>query len=150
MRLLQTAVDEDGRSYLASASEIETAPPPGYELPRVAALFRTESAPPPPRASSSARHIEVGLAPGHVRWMVIDHPPFDPAKGENHTSELHTTDAIDLVYMVSGSADLILDDGVHPIRTGDCIVMAGVAHGQRSGPEGCRMLSAAVGTPPIG
>jgi hypothetical protein len=150
VRLLLTAVDEVGRSYLASASEIETAPPPGYEIPLIAPLFRTASAPPPPRTPSAARHIEVGLPPGYLRWTLIDHLPFDPADGENHTSELHTSDAIDLVYIVSGSAEFILDDGVHAIGEGDCIVMAGVPHGQRAGPEGCRMLSAAIGTPPIG
>jgi mannose-6-phosphate isomerase-like protein (cupin superfamily) len=149
MRLLITAQDDEGRSYLASADEVELAPPPGFDIPLVANLFRTEEVPPPPRRPSTAHHIDTRLPAGHLRWMVIDHAPFDPAEGENHTSVLHTSDAIDLVYIVSGSATFILDDGEHPIGEGDCIVMAGVPHGQRGGPDGCRMISVAVGTPPI-
>jgi mannose-6-phosphate isomerase-like protein (cupin superfamily) len=149
MRLLKTAMDEQGRSYLESADEIEPAALPGMDTPLVAALFRTDQTPPPPRSPSPAHHIDVGLPPGYVRWMLIDHVPFDPAKGENHTSILHTTDAVDLVYVISGSATFLLDDGEHEIGPGDCIVMAGVPHGQRGGPEGCRMISVAVGTPPI-
>ena len=37
----------------------------------------------------------------------------------------------------------------HEIGEGDCILMAGVPHGQRAGADGCRMISVAVGTPAI-
>jgi hypothetical protein len=149
VRLLTIAVDDEGRSRLASTEEVMTAPPPGFEFPLIARLFATTESPPPPRTASSAHHIDTGLPPGHVRWMVIDHAPFDPSRGENHTSVLHTSDAIDLVYVVSGAAEFILDDGVHAIGAGDCIAMHGVSHGQRAGAEGCRMLTVQIGTPPL-
>jgi quercetin dioxygenase-like cupin family protein len=62
---------------------------------------------------------------------------------------MHTTDAVDLVYVISGAGDLLLDDGAHPIAAGDCVVMAGVPHGMRAGADGCRVLATSLGTPSI-
>jgi mannose-6-phosphate isomerase-like protein (cupin superfamily) len=149
MRFLKTAMDERGRSFLESADDIVPASIPGMHTPLVASLFATTESPPPPRTPSAAHHTEVRLPPGHLRWSLIDHLPFDPTAAENAAAELHATDAIDLVYVVSGSATFVLDDGEHEIRTGDCILMAGVPHGQRAGADGCRMLAVSLGTPAL-
>jgi mannose-6-phosphate isomerase-like protein (cupin superfamily) len=149
MRFLKIAMDEHGRSRLESAAEIVPSAVPGMHSPLVASLFATSQSPPPARTPSVAHHTDTRLPPGHLRWMVIDHLPFDPSATENSAAELHATDAIDLVYVVSGTATFVLDDGEHEIRAGDCIVMAGAPHGQRAGAEGCRMLAASIGTPPV-
>jgi hypothetical protein len=39
----------------------------------------------------------------------------------------------------------VLDDGPHRVSAGDCIVMAGVDHRLRTGPDGCRLMSFAIG-----
>jgi mannose-6-phosphate isomerase-like protein (cupin superfamily) len=45
---------------------------------------------------------------------------------------MHTTDTIDYVFIVSGAADLELDDGrKERIRAGDCVVQRGTRHAWR-------------------
>jgi mannose-6-phosphate isomerase-like protein (cupin superfamily) len=53
-----------------------------------------------------------------------------------------------MVLIMSGGGDMLLDDGSHPVRAGDCIVMPGSSHGLLTGPEGCKLMAFAVGTPP--
>jgi hypothetical protein len=47
-----------------------------------------------------------------------------------------------------GNADLILDDGVHRVEAGDMVVMNGVDHAWKAGPDGYRMSAVLIGTPP--
>ncbi len=49
--------------------------------------------------------------------------------------------------MLEGSAEMLLADGAHTVRAGDCIVMPGSDHGLRTGPEGCRLMAFELGTP---
>lgn len=52
---------------------------------------------------------------------------FDP-----QDPEMHTTDTIDYVLILSGSADLELDDGKkESVRVGDCVVQRGTRHAWR-------------------
>jgi quercetin dioxygenase-like cupin family protein len=44
--------------------------------------------------------------------------------------------------------ELTLDDGTHLLEAGDCVVINGVDHAWRAGPEGCTMGFAVYGTPP--
>ena len=50
--------------------------------------------------------------------------------------------------ILGGQVELILDDGPHALQTLDCVVMTGVDHAWRAGPEGCVISGAAIGTPP--
>jgi quercetin dioxygenase-like cupin family protein len=50
--------------------------------------------------------------------------------------------------VLSGSVDLILDDGVHHLDEGDMVVMTGVDHAWKAGPDGCRINAILIGTPP--
>ena len=83
----------------------------------------------------------MGVAPGLARWMVLD---FEPGA----SIETHHTDTVDYDTVVSGSVDLIPDDGVHTLAPGDCVVMNGVDHGWHAEPDGCRLSVVAIGTPP--
>ena len=148
MRLLTTGIDANGKSCLVSATDVTAAPVPGMDGTSAAHLFHTTECPPAPRPPSDAENIEVRLPPGLVRWQVVEHAPLPPGSEESHAAVLHTTDKIDLVYIVSGTCDLILEDGVHATGPGDCIVMAGTAHGMVPGAEGCQMLSFGIGMPP--
>jgi quercetin dioxygenase-like cupin family protein len=60
---------------------------------------------------------------------------------------MHYTDSIDLELVIEGSVVLELDNGDHRLEAGDCVVMNGVDHGWRVGPDGCTVLIAILGTP---
>jgi len=41
----------------------------------------------------------------------------------------------------------VLDDGAHRLEPGDTVVVAGVDHAWRAGPDGCTMVNTMIGTP---
>jgi uncharacterized cupin superfamily protein len=63
-------------------------------------------------------------------------------------TEMHHSDAIDFVVVLEGSTTIILDEGERVLYPGDCLVFNGVDHAMEAGPEGSRVLTLAVGTPP--
>jgi quercetin dioxygenase-like cupin family protein len=85
--------------------------------------------------------MDLQVPPAGVRWMVVDYE----AGAEQ---EMHQTDTVDLDIVLEGSMELILDDGVHLLHAGDGVIVRGVDHAWRSGPEGCRLSVMFIGTPP--
>ena len=140
IRVLITGVDVNGRSCVVGDERVplEAAPDAGVWF---AVAHATASAPPPTRPEGRADHMDVSVPPGIVRWMVIDYGP-DQAVATHHT------DTVDFDLVLSGSIDLTLDDGTHHLRAGDGVIVNGVDHGWRSGPDGCRLNVMFVGTPP--
>ncbi len=61
---------------------------------------------------------------------------------------MHHTDTVDFDTVLSGSIELILDDGAHPLVAGDHVVVTGVDHAWRAGPDGCRMSIVSLGVSP--
>ncbi len=61
---------------------------------------------------------------------------------------MHHTDTVDFDIVLSGSMELILGDGVHPLAAGDSVVVTGVDHAWRAGPVGCRMSVISIGVSP--
>jgi hypothetical protein len=98
--------------------------------------------PPAPRPPGNAGFLDAQLAPGHLKWLTTYFPP------NAEFPMMHQTDSIDLHTILSGSIDLILDDGAHRISAGDCVVVAGVDHAWKAGPEGCVSSLVMIGTPP--
>ena len=92
--------------------------------------------------------MSVSLAPGVLRWIVVEHEPYDVADGPTTSSTLHHIDALDLVFVHEGSGELLLGDGAYPVGPGDLIVMPGTDHAMRAGPGGLRLVVVSVGTPP--
>lgn len=72
------------------------------------------------------------MAPGQSSWALWR---FDAGA----EVDLHHTDSLDFDLVVEGTIELILDEGVHALAAGDCVVMTGVDHAWRAGPEGCLM-----------
>lgn len=139
MRLLITGVDADGKSCVVSNDEVEiNSVAPGFAM---AIPFNTTQSPPPARPQGYADLIDQFLEPGHVRWMVVD-------QGPNTETPMHHTDTIDFETILKGSVDLILGDGVHRIEAGDMVLMNGVDHAWKAGPDGYRMSAVLIGTPP--
>lgn len=145
MRNLITGIDDQGRSCIVEENEVNIVPVAGIAGVATALLWRTDQSPPPSRPPGTGHLIDVNMPPGIVRWMVIDHQPHD---APTTATEMHYSDTLDLVYMLSGSATFELGDGPHRIVAGDCIVTTGIDHAWKVDPGGCRMLAFAVGTPP--
>jgi mannose-6-phosphate isomerase-like protein (cupin superfamily) len=113
---------------------------------QVARIFATDQSPPPARRPAArGERIDVNLAPGLMRWNVVDHLPQD---APTVATTMHHKDTIDLVIVQDGTAELVLDDGRHPVGPGDCIVMPGNDHALVPGPAGCRVIAFVIGTPP--
>jgi mannose-6-phosphate isomerase-like protein (cupin superfamily) len=147
MRRLVLGLDAEGRSCVAEEAEVAFNAIDALPGASVATLFATSQSPPPPCEPGLGALVPDTLAPGLVRWFVIDHEPRsspDDVRG----LEMHHRNAIDLAVVLAGAGDLILGDGPHPVSAGDCIVMAGLDHTLRPGPDGCRLMSFAIGTPP--
>jgi quercetin dioxygenase-like cupin family protein len=61
---------------------------------------------------------------------------------------MHRTDTLDFAVILEGSVELTLDDGVHPLLPGDCVVVQGVDHAWRAGEQGCVLCGINLGTAP--
>lgn len=140
MRVLITGVDADGRSRVVGEERIALRSDPTAGGFWFASVFETTSSPPPTRPDGRAAHLDVGLAPGLVRWEVIDYPP-----GRRY--HRHHTDTVDLDIVLAGTLELRLDDGAHVLHAGEGVVVNGVDHAWAAGPEGARLSVVFVGTP---
>jgi uncharacterized cupin superfamily protein len=57
------------------------------------------------------------------------------------SSTIHSTDTLDVNVVLSGQVELLLDEGRSVLlRKGDAVVLPGVRHGWRAGPEGASIL----------
>jgi quercetin dioxygenase-like cupin family protein len=141
MRVLITGTDAERRSVLVGEEYVELNSVPGSSGFWFGQVFETTSTPPPARQPGQGDHLEVGLAPGLVRWQVIDYEP-----GQSYP--MHHTDTVDFDVVLQGSIELTLDDGTHILQAGDGVVIAGVDHAWAAGPDGARLSVLFVGTPP--
>jgi hypothetical protein len=147
MRKLITGVDADGRSCIVDESDVTPGAVPGIDKLTMANLWNLDQSPPPPGPRQRGHFGDVRLPPGHVRWMVVDHAPFDDRGPDTTASEMHHTNAVDLIVVLEGSTRMILQADERDLGPGDCVVMTGVDHAFRTGPDGCRLLSVAIGAP---
>ena len=139
MRCLVTGTDDRGRSCVVSERDISFADvAPGLSM---SSLFRTTQTPPAPRPEGRGETIDLGVGPGLCTWSLWRFEPGSEVR-------THHTDTLDFNLILEGSVDLILDEGAHPLRAGDCVVMTGVDHAWRAGADGCTTAALALGTPP--
>jgi hypothetical protein len=137
MRRLVTGV-EDGRSCVIEVIDWR----PDESQPALQDFIRFSAHPPPARPPASSAFLDLALAPGEIRWVTSHFPP------NSDWPEMHYTDTIDCHTIVAGSIDLILDDGPHRLVAGDCVIVMGVDHAWKAGPEGCTSSVLLIGTPP--
>jgi mannose-6-phosphate isomerase-like protein (cupin superfamily) len=147
MRKLITGVDDQGRSCVVEEADVETVAAAGHGA-SIARVYATSENPLPPRPPGSGERIDVQLAPGLLRWNVVDHEPHEVHAGPVTSTTMHHKDTLDLVFVQDGTAQLVLQDGVHDIGPGDFVVMPGIDHAWKAGPDGCRLVVVTVGTPP--
>jgi mannose-6-phosphate isomerase-like protein (cupin superfamily) len=148
LRLLICGLDANGRSCIARETEIAFMPSPGDPAIGVAKLFETKQSPPPAFPPGKGKVSGGLLAPGEVSWYAVDHQPFEQPR-KHPPTELHYRNAIDMVVILEGGGEMMLADGPHPVRAGDCIVMPGSDHALHPGPQGCRLMAFAIGTPTL-
>lgn len=122
--------------------------PPGNELhPGAYLLWATRGALAVPDATAPDALPDVPYfpGPGETSLKIVSVPP--PSAGTGTAGEvaadlagffdaddpaMHTTDTIDYVFILGGSADLELDDGaVESVAVGDVVVQRGTRHAWR-------------------
>lgn len=142
MRLLITGTDDDGRAVVLVEREIEPARAESF----ADILSTTSESPPPPRPPGNGELFPAGVwapglppKPGMTSWQILRFVA-------NDTFPVHQTDTVDFDTVLSGSIDLLLDDGDHTLVAGDCILVAGVDHGWRVGSEGATVAVVMLGS----
>ncbi|QLL10263.1 cupin domain-containing protein [Mycobacterium vicinigordonae] len=139
-RLLVTGVDADGCSCVAQHGPVTLQGFPGFEGILYSVLYGAPAA----AISDGGRRadlLDLGVAPGAINWKIIDYGP-------GVAFSMHHTDTVDLDLVISGSVELLLDDGAHPLEAGDTAVVTGVDHAWRTGPRGCRLSVISLGVSP--
>jgi mannose-6-phosphate isomerase-like protein (cupin superfamily) len=139
MRTFITGVDPGGRSCIIEQTPLTLEAASVGHL--AATVYTTGDTPPPARPPGYAGFYDLGLGRGGVQWQIIEHKP-------NMVAPMHHTDTIDLDLILEGSVQLGLDDGMHPLEPGDCVVITGVDHSWTAGPAGCRLSVTCIGTAP--
>jgi quercetin dioxygenase-like cupin family protein len=140
-RFLVTGVDESGHSCASRDEQVRLQGGPGLDSILYSMMYATPSLPAISAGGGRvAETLDLGVSVGAMDWKVIDY-----AAGVEFP--MHHTDTIDFDIVLSGSIELILDDGVHPLVAGDQVVVTGVDHAWCVGPEGCRISVISLGVP---
>ena len=148
MRRVLTGTDADGRSTILEDGEVEAEEVAGLIGLRSGSLWTSDGEPPGPAPAQAGRPNDVALAPGAVRWFLVDHDPPSIAGRPEICVEMHHQDALELVHILSGSTTLVVDTGETVLYAGHAAVLPGVDHAFLTGADGCRMLAVALGLPP--
>ena len=147
MRRFVTGVNAAGRSCIVDEGDVVLGAVEGMSEIRTANLWATDASPPPSAPPQAGHFVDVKLPPGFVRWTVVDHQPHEETGAATASSAMHHTNALDLIIVIDGSTQLILDDDVRELGPGDCVVMTGVDHAMKAGRDGARLITVAIGTP---
>jgi mannose-6-phosphate isomerase-like protein (cupin superfamily) len=145
-RLLVVGIGPDGRSCIVEERELipETVAPGTSIMP----LFTSDKGPLSAFPPGLGTYVQDRLTPGQATWRITVKDPGTSIVAPAAGAELRYRNTLEFAYMLEGSAELVLGDGAHAIRAGDCIVLPGSDHAMRTGPEGCRLMCFDLGTPP--
>jgi mannose-6-phosphate isomerase-like protein (cupin superfamily) len=137
--VLVTGVDESGRSSVIRRAEFE----PPKDARASETVFEVAVNPPPvrPPAASQTELLELGVPLGTLQWRLIQWKP------DWEHPKMHHTDTMDFHTVITGTIEIILDDGPHQLGPGDGVVVAGINHAWKVGPAGCTTTSYILGTP---
>jgi hypothetical protein len=137
-RLVITGVDASGRSCAVQDGPVKLTGFAGFEGILFSVLYDAPSAQSITSGGRAADTLDLGVPPGALNWKMIDYGP-------GVSFSMHHTDTVDLDLVVSGTVELILDDGAHPLEAGDTAVVTGVDHSWHTGPDGCRLSVMSIG-----
>jgi mannose-6-phosphate isomerase-like protein (cupin superfamily) len=144
MKLVVTGHDAEDKSVFHHAGA-----PPRSSSPGSYELWSTKGPPRVPDATPADAPARIGYFAegGETSFKIVTVPPArDRPEGQDgfelppeiarhfdpDDPEMHTTDTIDYVVIVSGVAELELDDGrKERVQQGDCVVQRGTKHAWR-------------------
>ncbi len=145
MKLVVTGHDGKGGSVFSYAGK-----PPRESSPGSYDLWSTKGAIAMPDPTDASAPAKIGYFPqvGETAFKIVTVPGLAArasmpdravslpdeirAHFDAEDPEMHTTDTIDYVLILSGSADLELDFGKQEtVRAGDCVVQRGTRHAWR-------------------
>ena len=142
MRILTTGVDGSGRSCVVDVRDV-TVDPTAMQRPQLDVAYPTTALPLPTRPPGAAPLLDLGVPVEHCKWDIATFPA-------NWSAPMHHTDTIDFDTVLAGQVALVLDDGDHELAPGDVVLITGVDHAWRSGPEGATLSIVVQGTvPPV-
>jgi quercetin dioxygenase-like cupin family protein len=141
MRRVTAGIDEHGKSCIVE--DVEVGPELAMDGFERHVVYDAEPIP-PPRPVGNGSFFPMEIDPGVARFYFAKWEP-----GAGGDVPFHHTDTVDLGYLISGSIELLLDDGAHAISAGDCFVVPGIDHSWRIGTEGCHICTTSIGTPPL-
>ena len=141
MKLCVTGHDDRGKAEFSYVGTPPVQPNPGsYDLWTTSGTIQV------PDDSDPKAPASIGYFPelGQTAFKLVTVPPPQDGQQQIRVSEelarffdaddpgMHTTDTIDYVFIVSGQADLELDDGrKERVSAGDCVVQRGTRHAWR-------------------
>jgi quercetin dioxygenase-like cupin family protein len=114
--------------------------PPGPGEVVIAELWATGPHLPPFAADPTLaeQQWDVESAPGTSKWRLV-------MMGAGWQAPMHHTSTVDYDVVLSGELELLLEEGTVTLRAGDTVVLPGVAHGWRAGPDGASMVVTMLG-----
>lgn len=147
MRRVVTGLDVEGRSCVISDERIPTdvgRAKAGRDSGTLCVAWRTEQSPPDLgfERPGSFELLRGSCPPGGSAWFILGWEP--------HTvRDTVRTDTLDYDVVLDGSCDLILETGLVNLTVGDSVVIPGVVHGWRAGPEGVILSAVVIGLDPV-
>ena len=131
VRRVVTGIDAAGRSVVQSDGPAPVGRDSSDYGSRLFELWATDGTPPSLDGPDlTGLPFELEPRPGGVKWRLAVWAPRDQA------GPLHSTDTVDLIYIVSGEQILEVGEGdrrqeVH-LRAGDCAVLRAIVHTWRN------------------
>ena len=129
MQHVVTGLGSDGRSTVLEQRDLSESPGDRVVFEAIAGTDDL----PPRLLASLADHgdaANIGVPQVGSSWLIVKWPP-------NSDAYMHRTDTLDYDVVLTGQVTLLLEDGEVTLDAGDSVVIPGVRHGWRAGPEGC-------------
>lgn len=141
MRRVITGLDEQGRSCVVSDDVVDTRvgrAKAGNDRGTLAVVWGTTESPPAiDRPRSFPLHPST-CPPGGSRWLILGWEP-------NVVRDTVRTNTLDYDTVLEGSCELLVDTGSVALGVGDSVVIPGIVHGWRAGPDGVLLSVVLIG-----
>ena len=128
MQHVVTGLGPDGHSTVLERHDLSA--PPGDQVV-VERVWTTDRLPPgvPQSLDTQGEPADIGVPQVGSSWLIVKWPP-------NVDAYMHRSDTLDYDCVLRGQVTLVLEDGEVELHAGDTVVIPGVLHGWRSGPDG--------------